>query len=158
MDMHIHMSYCTPCGFKMLASNYLDITSHPIGFLFLPITEALLNHGPPIHHFLNAVIEDCAVSYTSKCKNVKINTRGDNRRKVVGICYIDRTYNWFLLLLKVSTLWELVWMLLYVSCSKLPCTCSKRPKGAKIRWFYHQPYPPSKKLNENHQCCSACEM
>ncbi|KAL9414850.1 hypothetical protein AB3S75_043166 [Citrus x aurantiifolia] len=22
MDMHIHMSYCTPCGLKMLASNY----------------------------------------------------------------------------------------------------------------------------------------
>lgn len=28
MDMHIHMSYCTPCGFKTLAFNYLQITSH----------------------------------------------------------------------------------------------------------------------------------
>ncbi|XP_037497439.1 AAA-ATPase At3g50940 isoform X3 [Jatropha curcas] len=26
MDVHLHMSYCTPCGFKMLASNYLGIT------------------------------------------------------------------------------------------------------------------------------------
>ncbi|XP_057962743.1 AAA-ATPase At5g17760-like [Malania oleifera] len=26
MDMHIHMSYCTPCGFKLLASNYLGIS------------------------------------------------------------------------------------------------------------------------------------
>ncbi|CAK9183502.1 unnamed protein product [Ilex paraguariensis] len=25
MDMHIHMSYCTPCGFKILASNYLGL-------------------------------------------------------------------------------------------------------------------------------------
>ena len=25
MDMHIHMSYCTPKGFKTLASNYLGI-------------------------------------------------------------------------------------------------------------------------------------
>ncbi|CAN6698626.1 unnamed protein product [Malus baccata var. baccata] len=25
MDVHIHMSYCTPSGFKVLASNYLDI-------------------------------------------------------------------------------------------------------------------------------------
>lgn len=25
MDMHIHMSYCTPRGFKTLASNYLGI-------------------------------------------------------------------------------------------------------------------------------------
>ncbi|KAK2990418.1 hypothetical protein RJ640_011166 [Escallonia rubra] len=23
MDLHIHMSYCTPCGFKLLAANYL---------------------------------------------------------------------------------------------------------------------------------------
>lgn len=30
MDMHINMSYCTPCGFKMLASNYLDIIDHPL--------------------------------------------------------------------------------------------------------------------------------
>ncbi|KAI8554245.1 hypothetical protein RHMOL_Rhmol05G0083500 [Rhododendron molle] len=30
MDVHIHMSYCTPCGFKMLAKNYLGITEHPL--------------------------------------------------------------------------------------------------------------------------------
>ncbi|KAF3616607.1 putative inactive leucine-rich repeat receptor-like protein kinase-like [Capsicum annuum] len=28
MDMHIHMSYCTPSGFKILASNYLGIKNH----------------------------------------------------------------------------------------------------------------------------------
>ncbi|KAJ9169353.1 hypothetical protein P3X46_017557 [Hevea brasiliensis] len=28
MDMHIHMSYCTASGFKILASNYLKIKSH----------------------------------------------------------------------------------------------------------------------------------
>ncbi|KAL6294285.1 hypothetical protein ACE6H2_002427 [Prunus campanulata] len=28
MDMHIHMSYCTPGGFKILASNYLGIKTH----------------------------------------------------------------------------------------------------------------------------------
>ncbi|XVE85282.1 hypothetical protein DITRI_Ditri17bG0079200 [Diplodiscus trichospermus] len=28
MDMHIHMSYCSPTGFKTLASNYLCIASH----------------------------------------------------------------------------------------------------------------------------------
>ncbi|KAF6166706.1 hypothetical protein GIB67_005568 [Kingdonia uniflora] len=30
MDMHIHMSYCTPCGFKLLAFNYLNISDHPL--------------------------------------------------------------------------------------------------------------------------------
>ncbi|KAL7615050.1 hypothetical protein Lser_V15G07233 [Lactuca serriola] len=28
MDMHINMSFCTPCGFRLLASNYLGITEH----------------------------------------------------------------------------------------------------------------------------------
>lgn len=28
MDMHIHMSYCNFQGFKLLASNYLDINNH----------------------------------------------------------------------------------------------------------------------------------
>lgn len=30
MDVHIHLSYCTPCGFKTLASNYLGITEHSL--------------------------------------------------------------------------------------------------------------------------------
>lgn len=30
MDFHIHMSYCTPCGFRLLASNYLCIKSHEL--------------------------------------------------------------------------------------------------------------------------------
>ncbi|KAJ4828176.1 hypothetical protein Tsubulata_025054 [Turnera subulata] len=39
MDMHIHLSYCTPYGFKMLASNYLGIEEHP---LFSEVEEKLL--------------------------------------------------------------------------------------------------------------------
>ncbi|KAK1363539.1 Protein hyper-sensitivity-related 4 [Heracleum sosnowskyi] len=30
MDMHIHMSYCTPCGFKLLAGNYLGVEDHKL--------------------------------------------------------------------------------------------------------------------------------
>lgn len=30
MDMHIHMSYCTPSGFKILASNNLGINIHKL--------------------------------------------------------------------------------------------------------------------------------
>ncbi|XP_073127552.1 AAA-ATPase At3g50940-like [Henckelia pumila] len=30
MDVHINMSYCTPCGFKLLASNYLGIQDHAL--------------------------------------------------------------------------------------------------------------------------------
>ena len=28
MDVHVRMSYCTPCGFKLLASNYLGVKDH----------------------------------------------------------------------------------------------------------------------------------
>ncbi|KAJ4844891.1 hypothetical protein Tsubulata_016463 [Turnera subulata] len=38
MDMHIHMSYCTPAGFKILASNYLNIQDHS---LFAEIEELI---------------------------------------------------------------------------------------------------------------------
>ncbi|CDP10337.1 unnamed protein product [Coffea canephora] len=38
MDVHIYMSYCTPCGFKLLASNYLGITDHP---LFLVVEQLM---------------------------------------------------------------------------------------------------------------------
>ncbi|XP_062102453.1 AAA-ATPase At3g50940-like [Humulus lupulus] len=30
MDVHLHMSYCTPGGFRLLASNYLGIKHHPL--------------------------------------------------------------------------------------------------------------------------------
>lgn len=30
MDVHIHLSYCTPRGFKTLALNYLGITEHSL--------------------------------------------------------------------------------------------------------------------------------
>lgn len=32
MDVHIHMSFCSPCAFKTLASNYLGITEHTLFF------------------------------------------------------------------------------------------------------------------------------
>ncbi|KAJ4844895.1 hypothetical protein Tsubulata_016471 [Turnera subulata] len=38
MDMHIHMSYCTPAGFRILASNYLNTQDHS---LFAEIEELI---------------------------------------------------------------------------------------------------------------------
>ncbi|KAI3450987.1 hypothetical protein Pfo_007652 [Paulownia fortunei] len=38
MDVHINMSYCTPCGFKLLASNYLGIKDH---VLFKEIEDSI---------------------------------------------------------------------------------------------------------------------
>lgn len=30
MDVHIHMSYCTPSGFRILCANYLGISDHSL--------------------------------------------------------------------------------------------------------------------------------
>lgn len=38
MDVHVHMSYCTPCGFRLLAANYLGIKDHE---LFEEILESI---------------------------------------------------------------------------------------------------------------------
>uniref|UniRef100_A0A7N0TE32 AAA+ ATPase At3g28540-like C-terminal domain-containing protein n=1 Tax=Kalanchoe fedtschenkoi TaxID=63787 RepID=A0A7N0TE32_KALFE len=38
MDVHIHMTYCTFCGFKTLAFNYLGLTDHP---LFPEVAQAI---------------------------------------------------------------------------------------------------------------------
>ena len=39
IDVHIHMPYCTPDAFEILASNYLNITTHK---LFSEIKESIL--------------------------------------------------------------------------------------------------------------------
>ncbi|XP_050226765.1 AAA-ATPase At2g18193-like [Mercurialis annua] len=41
MDMHIHMSYCTPQGFRILAYNYLEVKEHP---LFEEIDELIMSN------------------------------------------------------------------------------------------------------------------
>ncbi|GKV29600.1 hypothetical protein SLEP1_g38509 [Rubroshorea leprosula] len=38
MDVNVHMSYCTPCGFRVLAANYIGIKDHE---LFGEIEEAI---------------------------------------------------------------------------------------------------------------------
>lgn len=41
MDMHIHMSYCNPSGFRILVSNYLGINDHNL----FPEIDELLSEG-----------------------------------------------------------------------------------------------------------------
>ncbi|KDO47913.1 hypothetical protein CISIN_1g012846mg [Citrus sinensis] len=77
MDVHIYMSYCTPCGFDTLAANYLGITDHPLIYEIKEIMQnvrvtpadvgeqLLKNEDPEIAlkgllEFLNAkLIEGC---------------------------------------------------------------------------------------------------
>ncbi|XP_027073751.1 AAA-ATPase At3g50940-like [Coffea arabica] len=86
MDVHIHMSYCTLCGFKLLASNYLGITDHPL-FLaveqLLKVTkvtpaevgEQLLKNGEP------EIVLACLIEFLEeKKKNVQVENHKSNQQ------------------------------------------------------------------------------
>ena len=86
MDVHIYMSYCTPCGFKLLASNYLGITDHPL-FLVVEqlmkvtnvtpaeVGEQLLKNGEP------EIVLACLIEFLEeKKKNVEFENHKSNQQ------------------------------------------------------------------------------
>ncbi|XP_027178473.1 AAA-ATPase At3g50940-like [Coffea eugenioides] len=86
MDVHIHMSYCTLCGFKLLASNYLGITDHPL-FLVVEqlmkvtnvtpaeVGEQLLKNGEP------EIVLACLIEFLEeKKKNVQVENHRSNQQ------------------------------------------------------------------------------
>ncbi|CDP10348.1 unnamed protein product [Coffea canephora] len=86
MDVHIYMSYCTPCGFKLLASNYLGITDHPL-FLVVEqlmkvtkvtpaeVGEQLLKNGEP-----ETALEGLIQFLEEKKKNVEFENHKSNQQ------------------------------------------------------------------------------
>ncbi|XP_027117035.1 AAA-ATPase At3g50940-like [Coffea arabica] len=86
MDVHIYMSYCTPCGFKLLASNYLGITDHPL-FLVVEqlmkvtkvtpaeVGEQLLKNGEP-----ETALEGLIEFLEEKKKNVEFENHKSNQQ------------------------------------------------------------------------------
>ncbi|GAB2282769.1 Protein HYPER-SENSITIVITY-RELATED 4 [Dionaea muscipula] len=74
MDVHIHMSYCTPCGFRLLASNYLELKDHSlfneidelikqVQITPAEVAEQLLKHDEP-----ESALKDFIGLLTSKGK------------------------------------------------------------------------------------------
>ncbi|XP_027164621.1 AAA-ATPase At3g50940-like [Coffea eugenioides] len=86
MDVHIYMSYCTPCGFKLLASNYLGIIDHPL-FLVVEqlmkvtkvtpaeVGEQLLKNGEP-----ETALEGLIQFLEEKKKNVEFENHKSNQQ------------------------------------------------------------------------------
>ena len=86
MDVHIHMSYCTLGGFKLLASNYLGITDHPL-FLVVEqlmkvtkvtpaeVGEQLLKNGEP-----ETALEGLIEFLEEKKKNVEFENHKSNQQ------------------------------------------------------------------------------
>ncbi|KAG5614263.1 hypothetical protein H5410_014087 [Solanum commersonii] len=72
MDVHIHMAYCTPCGFKLLAANYLGIKDHNF---FKEIEELIdIANVTPIHlkGLINFLHKKMKEKEEDKAKKVEI--------------------------------------------------------------------------------------
>ncbi|KAG5521870.1 hypothetical protein RHGRI_034184 [Rhododendron griersonianum] len=84
MDMHIHMSYCTPGGFKILALNYLGLTNH---FMFTEIekliTEVEATPAEIAEELMKSEEPEVALKglikylHLKKIENVKANFEGE---------------------------------------------------------------------------------
>ncbi|KAE9454221.1 hypothetical protein C3L33_13872, partial [Rhododendron williamsianum] len=89
MDMHIHMSYCTPGGFKILALNYLGLTNH---FMFTEIekliTEVEATPAEIAEELMKSEEPEVALKglikylHLKKIENVKANFEGE---KDIGV-------------------------------------------------------------------------
>ncbi|KAI8527972.1 hypothetical protein RHMOL_Rhmol12G0115800 [Rhododendron molle] len=84
MDMHIHMSYCTPSGFKILACNYLGLTDHSL-FTEIEklITEVEVTPAEVAEELMKSEEADVAVKglvkylHMKKTEHVKADTEGE---------------------------------------------------------------------------------
>ncbi|GFS29813.1 P-loop containing nucleoside triphosphate hydrolases superfamily protein [Actinidia rufa] len=84
MDIHIHMSYCTPPGFKILASNYLGINNHSM-FTEIEklITEVEVTPAEIAEELMKSEDADKALEgllkylHTKKMEHGKANVEGE---------------------------------------------------------------------------------
>ncbi|KAJ9709795.1 hypothetical protein PVL29_001314 [Vitis rotundifolia] len=97
MDMHIHMSYCTPYGFKTLASNYLGVSNHRM-FTEIErlITEVEVTPAEIAEELMKSEEADVALEglieflkrakiaeNKSNCRGKKVDEQGTERQDVV---------------------------------------------------------------------------
>ncbi|KAJ8547706.1 hypothetical protein K7X08_011292 [Anisodus acutangulus] len=81
MDMHIHMSYCTPSGFKILASNYLGLKNHcKFGEIEDLITEVNVTPAEIAEELMKSDEADIALDGLIKFLNKK---KEDFKEKIV---------------------------------------------------------------------------
>ncbi|KAK4357611.1 hypothetical protein RND71_023221 [Anisodus tanguticus] len=81
MDMHIHMSYCTPSGFKILASNYLGLKNHcKFGEIEELITEVNVTPAEIAEELMKSDEADIALDGLIKFLNKK---KEDFKEKIV---------------------------------------------------------------------------
>ncbi|GFS29812.1 P-loop nucleoside triphosphate hydrolase superfamily protein [Actinidia rufa] len=88
MDIHIHMSYCTPSGFKILASNYLGINNHSM-FTEIEklITEVEVTPAEIAEELMKSEVADTALEgllkylHTKKMEHGKANVEGEKEAR-----------------------------------------------------------------------------
>ncbi|XP_049382525.1 AAA-ATPase At3g50940-like [Solanum stenotomum] len=84
MDMHIHLSYCTPSGFRLLAANYLETREHK---LFKQIEElietAMVTPAEVAEQLLKEDEVDVSLNGLISFLHVKIKEKEDAKSKKV---------------------------------------------------------------------------
>lgn len=84
MDMHIHLSYCTPSGFRLLAANYLETREHK---LFKQIEElietAMVTPADVAEQLLKEDEVDVSLNGLISFLHVKIKEKEDAKSKKV---------------------------------------------------------------------------
>ncbi|XP_057493939.1 AAA-ATPase At3g50940-like [Actinidia eriantha] len=85
MDIHIHMSYCTPSGFKILASNYLGTNNHSM-FTEIEklITEVEVTPAEIAEELMKSVDADTALEGLLKRLHTKKMEHGKGEKEVRG--------------------------------------------------------------------------
>ncbi|KAK3001263.1 hypothetical protein RJ639_020879 [Escallonia herrerae] len=86
MDMHIHMSYCTPAGFRTLASNYLGIKSHNMfSEIEKFVTEVEVTPAEIAEELMKSEEADAAlgelVKFLRKKQFEKCESKGEKRKE-----------------------------------------------------------------------------
>ncbi|EYU31186.1 hypothetical protein MIMGU_mgv1a025149mg [Erythranthe guttata] len=96
MDVHINMSYCTFCGFKLLASNYLGINNHilfekiegSVGIAKVTpaeVAEQLLKNDDPnvsLRGLINFIHNKIKENEEAEAEAVKAKAESDEKLKV----------------------------------------------------------------------------
>lgn len=90
MDMHIHFSYCTPSGFRLLAANYLETREHKLFKEIEQIIEtAMVTPAQVAEQLLQEDDVDAALNGLISFLHVKIKEKEDAKSKKAEVTQVE---------------------------------------------------------------------
>lgn len=88
--MHIHFSYCTPSGFRLLAANYLETREHKLFKEIEQIIEtAMVTPAQVAEQLLQEDDVDAALNGLISFLHVKIKEKEDAKSKKAEVTQVE---------------------------------------------------------------------